>query len=313
MNTSNNKNPNLILSVGTRIVTKTATKPIGGGEDCQAGIVGIVVTAPLDNTHAYRVRYANGFEAMIYRADMEILAEYQRNGLSLTQGPLKEYNLLDRVIYRCIVGSRAYGLDNEESDIDRRGIYLPPAEMHWSLYGVPEQLENQATEECYWEIQKFIVLALKANPNILECLYTPLIEEITPLAQELLDMREIFLSKLVYQTFNGYVLSQFQKMNRDLRNKGKVKPKHAMHLIRLLLSGTQVLREGFVPIEVSTFRDKLLAIRDELMDWDEVEEWRKQLHKDFDAAFKSTLLPDRPNYERANDFLIKARKMAAAE
>jgi predicted nucleotidyltransferase len=44
------------------------------------------------------------------------------------------------IIYRCIVGSRAYGLDIEGSDIDRRGIYLPPAELHWSIYGVPGQL-----------------------------------------------------------------------------------------------------------------------------------------------------------------------------
>jgi hypothetical protein len=53
-------------------------------------------------------------------------------------------------------------------------------------------------EEAYWEMQKFIVLALKANPNILECLYTPLVEQVTPIAQELLDMRNIFLSKLIY-------------------------------------------------------------------------------------------------------------------
>src|SRR5205823_8536634 len=99
--------------------------------------------------------------------------------------------------------ARAYGLDTEESDTDRRGVYLPPAELHWSLYGVPEQLENAATEETYWEIQKFLTMALKANPNILECLYTPIVEQATPLAREMLDMRQSFLSKLVYQTYNG--------------------------------------------------------------------------------------------------------------
>ena len=30
--------------------------------------------------------------------------------------------------------------------------------MHWSLYGVPEQLESPGTEECYWELQKFLNL-----------------------------------------------------------------------------------------------------------------------------------------------------------
>lgn len=42
------------------------------------------------------------------------------------------------LIYRCVVGSRAYGLETPESDTDRRGFFLPPAELHWSLDGVPE-------------------------------------------------------------------------------------------------------------------------------------------------------------------------------
>ena len=45
--------------------------------------------------------------------------------------------LFDRVIFQCIIGSQAYGLADGESDIDRRGLYLPPADLHWSLYGVP--------------------------------------------------------------------------------------------------------------------------------------------------------------------------------
>jgi hypothetical protein len=100
---------------------------------------------------------------------------------------------------------------------------LPPATLHWSLRGIPEQLDNKQTEECYWEIQKFLTLALKANPTILECLYTPLVETATPLAEELLSMRECFLSQLVYQTYNGYVMSQFKKLEQDLRTKGAIK------------------------------------------------------------------------------------------
>jgi hypothetical protein len=41
------------------------------------------------------------------------------------------------VIYRCIVGSTGYGLAQEGSDIDRRGFYLPPADVHWSLDEIP--------------------------------------------------------------------------------------------------------------------------------------------------------------------------------
>jgi uncharacterized protein len=33
------------------------------------------------------------------------------------------------------------------------------------------------------------------------------------------------------------------------------------------------------------------------------------LHKDFENAFAETKLPERPDYEKANKFLVKARKM----
>jgi len=169
------------------------------------------------------------------------------------------------------------------------------------------------TQEAYWELQKFLVLALKANPNVLECLYTPLVEKVTPLAEELLGMKTIFLSRMVYQSYNGYVMSQFKKMQADIRNKGQVKWKHVMHLIRLLLSGIGVLRDGIVPVRVDAHRDRLLAIRRGEVPWDDVESWRLSLHQEFNAAFETTKLPERPNYERANAFLISARRRALSE
>src|SRR5262249_38858393 len=152
--------------------------------------------------------------------------QLQRDALTAGE-PLADFDLREYIIYRCVAGSRAYGLDEAGSDTDRRGIYLPPAERHWSLYGVPEQLENDATQECYWELQRFLVLALKATPNVLECLYTPLVEHAAPLAQELLAMRGVFLSRLIYQTYNGYVMSQFKKLGTDLRSRGAIRWKHA--------------------------------------------------------------------------------------
>jgi predicted nucleotidyltransferase len=178
---------------------------------------------------------------------------------------------------------------------------------------VPDQLENDETQEAYWELQKFLVLALKANPNVLECLYTPMVEKATPLAERLLAMKAIFLSRMVYQTYNRYVLSQFKKMQSDIRNKGQVKWKHVMHLIRLLLSGISIMREGFVPVRVEEHREKLLAIRRGEVVWDEVEDWRKRLHHEFNLASENTNLPERPDYEKANEFLIEARRLAVSE
>src|SRR5207245_6179483 len=241
------------------------------------GTVGVVVRAPTDPELAYRVRFADGLEVPLKRNEVTMLAQFKAGEIGDSGILTARTDLYQRVIYRCVIGSQAYGLADTESDVDRRGIYLPTAELHWSLYGVPEQLENHETQEAYWEVQKFLVLALKANPNVLECLYTPLVEKATPLAEELLAMRGWFLSRLVYQTYNGYVLSQFKKMQADLRNQGRVKWKHVMHLIRLLLSGIRILRESVVPVRVEEHREKLLAVRQGMMPRDDVEECRTRL------------------------------------
>ncbi|MCA9101716.1 MAG: nucleotidyltransferase domain-containing protein [Planctomycetales bacterium] len=305
--------PNLIYSVGTQVVALKSVQGSDGKAVHLSGAVGVVVRSPRDRNHSYRIRFPDGFEAPLHHHNLMLLSEYKQGAIDDSDKVLSTHGLFDRVIYRCVVGSRAFGLETDDSDTDRRGIYLPPAELHWSLYGVPEQLENEETQEAYWELQKFLIMALKANPNVLECLYTPLVEYATPLAQELLAMRESFLSRLVYQTYNGYVMSQFKRMQADLRNQGQVKPKHVMHLIRLLLSGIHVLREGQVPVDVGEHREQLLAIKSGEMPWDEVEAWRKRLHEEFDRALEETNLSERPDYERANAFLVRARRLTLGE
>jgi hypothetical protein len=303
----------LIYSVGTQVVSKVPIVGASGRMAHPAGAVGVVVQSPVDLEHSYRVRFPDGFESALRRDEVIMLAYYRRGELDEPGGVLASQRLFDRVILKVIIGSRAYGLETKESDTDYRGVYLPPAELEWSLFGVPEQLENDATQQCYWELQKFVTLALKANPNVFECLYSPLVEHATPLGRELLAMRESFLSRVAYQTFNGYVLSQFKKLQADLRNHGAVKWKHVMHLIRLLLSGICTLRHGYVPVRVEEHREQLLAIKRGEIAWPDVEAWRLNLHREFDAALSETKLPERPDYERANAFLIAARRRALEE
>jgi hypothetical protein len=106
-------------------------------------------------------------------------------------------------------------------------------------------------------------------------------------------------------------MSQFKKLEQDLRSRGAIKWKHAMHLIRLLMAGVTVLKEGYVPVNVGDRRDFLLAIKRGETDWQEVNRLRLSLHKDFDAALDTTKLPERPDYERANAFLVSARRSMA--
>jgi uncharacterized protein len=84
-----------------------------------------------------------------------------------------------------------------------------------------------------------------------------------------------------------------------------------MHLLRLLLTGAATLREGRVPVRVEVHRDRLLAVKRGAVPWLEVDAWRKELHQDFERALTETKLPERPNYEAANRFLIQARREMA--
>ena len=84
-----------------------------------------------------------------------------------------------------------------------------------------------------------------------------------------------------------------------------------MHLLRLLISGITVLREGYVPVRVEEHRERLLAIRNGVVAFEEVEAWRVALHREFDQAAESTSLPLKPDYAAANALLLDARSSIA--
>lgn len=299
------------IHAGTQVVTRV---PVHGSNHALVhprGAVGIVTRTPCGEENRFLIRFPDGFEAALPADEMEVLKHF-KDRLGDGREGLSDFALEDHIIYRCIVGSRAYGLETDASDTDLRGIYLAPPELNWSLYGAPEQFEDNEQQACYWELQKFLAMALKANPNILECLYSPLVEKAAPVAEQLLAAREKFLSQMVFQTFNGYALSQFKKIEQDLRNQGQVRWKHAMHLLRLLMTGAAILRTARVPVHVGDAREALLAVKRGEYTWEQVSGWRQRLHQDFELALAETRLPERPDYEAANRLLIEARRQAAA-
>ena len=300
--------PNNIFA-GTQVVSLVEVHGTNDSLVHPRGAVGVVTRTPSVAGESFLVRFPDGFEKSLERSQIEVLKHFKDRLGDGSQSP--EFDLESFIIYRCVVGSRAYGLDNDESDTDRRGIYLAPAELEWSLFGAPEQFEDNATQSCYWELQKFLTMGLKANPNILECLYSPMVEKVTPLGAELIAARQGFLSQMIFQTFNGYAMSQFKKIEQDIRNQGEVRWKHAMHLLRLLLTGAATLREVRVPVRVEVHRERLLAVKRGELPWAEVDVWRKELHLDFEHALAETRLPERPDYDAANRFLIKARREMA--
>ena len=68
-----------------------------------------------------------------------------------------------------------------------------------------------------------------------------------------------------------------------------------------------------MPVDVGEYRQQLLAIKRGDVPWEETERWRLSLHAEFDKALSGSKLPQRPDYEKANEFLIKARRAALSE
>lgn len=300
--------PNFVISAGTQVVLLVNKPLTPKGEGFRKpGAVGVVAACPARADGEYLIAFANGETVVASFEELALRRQEIDTELSDDGADYRPY-----VIYRCQVGSHAYGLAHETSDDDVRGFFLPPADRHWSLYAVPEQLEllEDGRDEVFWELEKFIRLCLKANPNVLELLWTPMVLEATELATELRSMRSVFLSKHVYKTYSGYVLSQFRRMKNRFDKTGAYKTKHAMHLIRLLISGIHALQTGEIRVDVGENRDLLLNIRDGEWSFDEVRKYALQLDDEFQTAFDRTTLPEQPDFSLANAFLIRARREA---
>lgn len=297
--------PSFIISVGTQVVLKSAKRVPNSDLVKPVGSVAEVLEAPATNSRSYRIRFVNGVTMRAKFAELVIRKRELAEELA-TPGP----DLRQFVILRVAVGSQAFGLATADSDEDRRGVFLPPAELTWSLFKPPEQVEYAADgiEEVDWELEKFLRLALQANPNLLETLWSPLVLHLTELGQELRALRAAFLSRHLYKTYSGYVLSQFRLMKKHHDQQGTYKAKHAMHLIRLLYSGIHALRTGEILVDVGEHRDELLNIKGGALSFEEVRTKALALDQVFQQAFAATSLPERPDYERVNRFLLRARR-----
>ncbi|MDY3553454.1 nucleotidyltransferase domain-containing protein [Gemmata sp. JC717] len=303
---ADNLPPNFLIPVGTQVVLRYERRVPGTEQTKLAGTVGEVAEAPESNDRPYLVRFLDGAAFRLKFGELLVRRKDHSVEATATAGP----DVSAFVVYRVVLGSRAFGLATESSDEDRRGVFLPPADWHWSLTKPPEQVEffGDGVEETDWEIEKFVRLALQANPNILETLWSPVVLHADETGEELRRVRTAFLSKHLYRTYSGYVLSQFRLMKKGFAADRRYKPKHAMHLIRLLHSGIHALRDGDIRVDVAEHRDELLAIRKGDVPFEAVEARALELDRVFQEAFAATTLPERPDTDRANRFLIAARR-----
>lgn len=133
--------------------------------------------------------------------------------LSFLQQPHLPW-LESHTIFVSVHGSHAYGMSTPESDLDLRGVAVPPREM---LLGYLQRFEQHQIKEpdvTIFSIQKFFKLCADGNPNALEILFTEPEDQVClkHWGDVLVGEREMFLSQKIRSTFSGYARAQLHRI-----------------------------------------------------------------------------------------------------
>jgi predicted nucleotidyltransferase len=211
------------------------------------------------------------------------------------------------------VGSQAYGLDTEDSDVDRRGVFVLPTRDVLGLRPVVDTLDHTDPDWVIYEVAKFMRLALKGNPSIIELMFMESYEVLEPEGRLLVDNRAALLSEpAVRAAFGGYAMAQARKLlKREAEGREGFGPrtknryaKHARHCFRLLGQGRELLETGTLTVRV-TNRDELFAVG-EMPSQELAARFEEEL-----AAYNevASVLPAQPDLDRAEEVLLAIRAM----
>lgn len=123
---------------------------------------------------------------------------------------LQDLHRSNAVIFRCVYGSRLFGLDTPQSDTDIRGVFIMPRSQLYGLEHI-DYLHDERHNEAYWEVGRFVELLLKSNPNALEVLAAEPPFRLLDHPSFSLLRPSLFLSKHSCQTFTAYAETQLKK------------------------------------------------------------------------------------------------------
>ena len=248
-----------------------------------------------------------------------------------------EYDFLrdypHKIAFLTLGGSYAYGTNTEDSDIDLRGVFLSD-KREILLNDNTKLVETKKdTDTVMYTLKKYVDLCAKGNPTALELLYfaPDRYLYVSDIGMELIKNRDMFLSKRVYHAYYGCICSTlsnartkcYKNMDSDQEKQKKIKrvKKSMMHTVRLLLQGFQLLKSGtmygtiydnkqFVDIKNGCKTLSRLYNSGEYVEYteyypneyyyDAVKAMLGRLYYDYEH----TTLPDEPDWDRINDFLM---------
>ena len=138
-----------------------------------------------------------------------------------------------RIMLLGISGSYGYGTNREGSDVDFRGVTL---NLPSDLLGLTEfeQFEDRKTDTVIYSFNKLVSLLLNCNPNTIEILGLDEDQYLIRSAagQELLDHRELFLSKRAAASFGHYADAQLRRLQNAIARDTLSQPSREQHILR---------------------------------------------------------------------------------
>lgn len=217
-----------------------------------------------------------------------------------------------KVIMKARVGSHLYGLNHENSDEDFLGVMVRPTEEILGFFNNEDTYVTHDPDCTYHEVKKFMNLAAKGNPTLLELLFVPEYLHMTYEGAILVAHREMFLSNHVRDSFGGYAVQQARKLQaREAEGLEGFNPavknrfaKHARHCFRLMRQGKALLETGILNPRLEN-PEEYFALGE--MPSDELIKKFEEEFSTFDSV--KSVLPDEPNWEGLNELLLEIRKM----
>lgn len=109
-------------------------------------------------------------------------------------------------------GSHAYGTNIETSDEDFAGVYIQKMDDILGTNYKP-QLNDDKNDTVFYEVRRFVELLATANPTMIELLNSPqdCILYIHPSFQEIINNKDVFITKGCKNSFGGYARQQISK------------------------------------------------------------------------------------------------------
>lgn len=216
-----------------------------------------------------------------------------------------------------VVGSKCYGLDTIHSDTDMFGVFVSPTRDILSLSKPKDCYDgkNDIGDYKFYEVEKFIKLALQCNPTVLEFLYLNDYTIKDSVGQTLIDNKSAFLShRLVRSAYLGYATGQLTRLLKrgdtfSSSTKNRVS-KHARHIVRLMFQGQELMETGKLTVKLDANKAIICHAYGELAEKDPLafKNEFELLQDEFLATAEESVLPEKPDYTIANEILLRIRQ-----